>query len=74
VKLERGEPLAHFAVNVNTGHYGTAVTDALGHPTAFAPPLPALTRYKKDVVDLMRKSHDAARAKVGRCRLTVKPS
>ena len=47
-----------------------AVTDALGHPTAFAPALPALTRYKKDVVEVMRKAHDAARAKVGRCRLT----
>ena len=43
--------------------YAEAVAASLGPPEAFAPPLPRLTRYKKDVVDAMRKSFEAEKAK-----------
>ena len=43
--------------------YAEAVTASLGDPESFAPPLPRLTRYKKDVVEAMRKTFEAEKAK-----------
>ena len=43
--------------------YAEAVTTSLGSPEDFRPALPKLTRYKKDVVEKIRKAFEAEKAK-----------
>ena len=38
--------------------YAETAAAAAGRPEGFAPPLPKLTRYKKDVVEAMRAAHE----------------